>query len=257
MHPEQKSHWDEVFAGRGAFFGEAASEFAKRSLESFQRARVTTLLELGCGQGRDALFFAGNAIDVTALDYSVAAVSALQSSAAGAGLASRIHAASHDVREPLPFPDETFDACYSHMLLCMEFSTAEIVFVLREIHRVLKPGGLALYSVRSNFDRHYRTGANLGEDLYAIGGFVVHFFSEGKIRELATGFKISRIDRMEEGHLPRDLFCVTLGKGPAPNSWELAPFAACQPEAPLDQLQRMAGSKPLENAPPEPLPGKT
>jgi SAM-dependent methyltransferase len=96
------------------------------------------------------------------------------------------------------------------MLLCMELSTGEISFILGEIHRVLRPGGIVLYSVRSNFDKHYRTGIRLREEIYEIGGFAVHFFTEEKIRNLAKGYEILAIDRIQEGSLPRDLFCVTL-----------------------------------------------
>jgi SAM-dependent methyltransferase len=100
------------------------------------------------------------------------------------------------------------------MLLCMHLNKKEIGFALREIHRVLRPGGLALYSVRSTFDPHYgHAGAkHLGEQIYEVGGFVVHFFSEEMIRKLARGFEIVKIGRLEEGSLPRDLFTVCMKK---------------------------------------------
>jgi SAM-dependent methyltransferase len=207
---EQKAHWEEVFSREKAFFGEEPSDFAQKSLELFPREGVHEVLELGCGQGRDTLFFARNGLKMTALDYAETAVEALEKRTGAAGLASSIVVRAHDVRKPLPFPDASFDACYSHMLLCMELSTAEIAFILGEIRRVLRPGGVALYSVRNNFDKHYQTGIHLREEIYEIGGFAVHFFTEEKIRKLAKGYEILRIDRMEEGSLPRDLFCVTL-----------------------------------------------
>ncbi len=62
----------------------------------------------------------------------------------------------------------------------MELSTTELKFILGEIRRVLKTGGLALYSVRNTFDKHYCTGLHRSEDIYEVaGGFVVHFFSGG------------------------------------------------------------------------------
>jgi len=207
---EQKAHWEEIFSRKKAFFGEDPSDFAKKSLELFRREGVHTVMELGCGQGRDTVFFARNGLRVTALDYAGTAVEALEEKAGAAGLSSSTVVLAHDVRQPLPFPDSSFDACYCHMLLCMELSTAEISFILGEIRRVLRPDGIVLYSVRSSFDKHYRTGTCLREEIYEIGGFAVHFFTEEKIRKLAKGYEILRIDRMEEGSLPRDLFCVTL-----------------------------------------------
>ncbi len=218
---EQKAHWEEVFTKSAAFFGEEPSEFAQVALECFRKNSVRSLLELGCGQGRDTFLFAQNEIEVTALDYSETAVSEISERAAKVGLASKIHSQTHDVRNPLPFADASFDACYAHMLLCMELSTAEIAFTLRETHRILKPGGLVVYSVRSNFDKHYRTGTHLDEDIYEIGGFVVHFFTEEKIKKLAKGYELLAIERMEEGRLPRDLFSVIMKKAASPEDWSL------------------------------------
>ena len=214
---QQKTHWEEVFSKKKAFFGENPSAFAQKALELFRGQSVHTLLELGCGQGRDTLFFARNGLRVTALDYAETAVESLQKKAAADGLASSILIQAQDVRQPLPFPTASFDACYCHMLLCMEFSTDEIASILGEIHRVLRPGGIALYSVRSNFDKHYRKGTHLREEIYENSGFAVHFYTEEKIRKLAKGYEIMAIDRIQEGNLPRDLFCVTLKRnGPLP-----------------------------------------
>jgi SAM-dependent methyltransferase len=234
---QQKSHWDEVFTKSGAFFGEEASQFGKASLNFFQENNVVSLLELGCGQGRDSFLFAQGGLNVTGLDYSKSAVAEVSDKAAKNGLSSRLRTQVQDLREPLPFDDESFDACYSHMLLCMELSTAEIAFILRETHRILKLGGLAVYSVRSSFDKHYRTGIHLDEDIYKIGDFVVHFFTEGKVGQLDKGYEILKIERMEEGSLPRDLFCVSMKKGSAPSTWDLDPCKETTMSDPLDKFQ--------------------
>ena len=218
---EQQFHWDKVFVQAPAFFGEEPSDCARLSLAHFQKEGVQTLLELGCGQGRDTMLFAQNGLDVTALDYSPTAVSAVLEKAKSRGLTPRIHAQTHDVKKLLPFPDNTFDACFAHMLLCMELSSFEMVDILRETHRILKPNGLVTYSVRSNFDKHFRTGTHLSEDMYEIGGFVIHFFTKEKIHQLAKGYEILEIIRQEEGSLPRDLFVVTLRKARCPEDWHL------------------------------------
>lgn len=114
---------------------------------------------------------------------------------------------------PLPFDDASFDACYSHMLYCMALGTPELERLSLEVCRVLKPGGLNVYTVRHTGDPQYGTGIARGEDMYEIsGGFIVHFFSRGKVEHLARGFEILSIDEFEEGTLPRKLFRVTLRK---------------------------------------------
>ena len=208
----QKGHWDKTYSGDPTFFGDGASEFARTALNRFKGAAVRSVLELGCGQGRDTLLFAKEGFHATALDYSGAGLRKLRESATDLGVSDRIDTRSFDVRKPLPFPDGSFDACYSHMLLCMELSTAELRFLLGEVRRVLKTGGLELYSVRNTFDPHHGAGIHKSEEMYDIGGFVVHFFSEEKVRSLATGYELLELRRMQEGTLPRELFGVVLRK---------------------------------------------
>ena len=209
---DQKKHWGKTYADNPAFFGESPSEFAQTSVDLFRREGIRKILEIGCGHGRDTLLFAKEGFDVLALDYSEEGLGILSGRAEEAGLSHQVATQVFDVRKPLPFPDGSFDACYSHMLLCMELSTEELKFLLGEIHRVLKPGGLALYSVRNTFDKHYGAGTRKSEEMYEIGGFVVHFFSEEKARSLSSGYEVREIRRMQEGSLPRELYAVALKK---------------------------------------------
>jgi hypothetical protein len=94
----------------------------------------------------------------------------------------------------------------------MALRTAELEFLSDEIRRVLKPNGLNIYTVRNTKDPHFQTGIHQGEEIYEIGGFVIHFFSKEKVEHLAKGFEIVSIDEFEEGTLPRRLFRVTLKK---------------------------------------------
>ena len=48
--------------------------------------------------------------------------------------------------------------------------------------------------------------------MYEVGGFIVHFFSTEKVRQLAKGWEIVSIVEFEEGGLPRRLFRVALRK---------------------------------------------
>ena len=74
--------------------------------------------------------------------------------------------------------------------------------------------GFNVYTVRHTKDGDYKNGIYRGEDLYENDGFIVHFFSEEKVKKLSQGFKIISIENFEEGSFPRKLFCVTLKKQP-------------------------------------------
>ena len=193
-------------------FGEAPSDAARKAIEFFRKERITEILELGAGQGRDTMFFARNGFRVRVLDYCQAGVDAISKKARALGLSDSVTVACHDVREPLPFAADSVQACYSHMLFCMALTTAELEKLSGEVRRVLRPGGINIYTVRHSGDAHYGTSIHRGEDLYEVGGFIVHFFNKEKVGHLAQGFQILGIDEFEEGGLPRKLFRVTLRK---------------------------------------------
>jgi SAM-dependent methyltransferase len=208
----QEQHWQATFVHKPEMFGGDPSGPAAWAAERFKREEVRRLLELGCGQGRDTLFFGGSGLHVTATDYSQSALDAVTAKAQSAGLSARIDTQRHDVRDPLPFPDDSFEGCYSHMLYCMALTTAELERLSHEVQRVLVPGGLNIYTVRHTGDAHRGTGIHRGEEMWEVGGFIVHFFDREKVAHLASGFEIAAIDEFEEGGLPRKLFRVTLRK---------------------------------------------
>ena len=209
---KQKLHWEQTYSKEPQMFGEEPSQPVRNAAELFKKEGKTKIIELGSGHGRDTIFFAKNSFKVTALDYSKAGIDAVKEKATALGLSHSVSALSHDVRAPLPFADESFDACYSHMLFCMALTTVQLEFLAGEVRRVLKRGGLNIYTVRHTGDSHYRKGIHRGEDMYEVGGFIVHFFSRQKVERLAKGYEIISIDEFEEGELPRKLFLVTLRK---------------------------------------------
>ncbi len=208
----QRQHWERTFAARAELFGREASAPARAAALAFTEAGLRTVLELGGGQGRDSVFFAAAGFTVHVLDYAQAGVAAIRQAAEAAGVASRLTVAQHDVREPLPAADGSFDACYAHMLFCMALTTSELVALSREIGRVLRPGGLCVYTVRNTADPDFGRGVHRGEALYENQGFIVHFFDRAKVELLAAGYELLGVEEFEEGKLPRRLFRVTLRK---------------------------------------------
>lgn len=211
----QNPHWEKTYTKNPEMFGDEPSEPARMAVEICTEAGAMNLLELGGGQGRDTIYFAQNGLTITTLDYAEEGVKAIAGKAEKFGFSQAIKALRHDVRNPLPFPDASFDVCYSHMLFCMAFTTAELEFLSSEIRRVLRPGGLNVYTVRHTGDPHYGTGIHRDEDMYEVNGFIVHFFSREKVEHLARGYEIVSIDEFEEGPLPRKLFRVTLKRAEA------------------------------------------
>jgi SAM-dependent methyltransferase len=209
---QQQIQWDKAFTAEMDFFGDEPSLPARRTADRFLGQDFHLLLELGAGQGRDTLYFASMGLHVFALDYSESALWGIIDKGVKTELGEMITPVFHDLRKPLPFGDESLECCFSHMLYCMAFNQSELEFLNSEILRVLKPGGLNIYTVRHKGDAHYGQGTHLGEDLYEMNGFVVHYFDRAMVERLAGGFDILEVEEFEEGALPRKLFQVTLRK---------------------------------------------
>lgn len=208
----QQRHWEATFAANPDMYGTGPSEPARAAAELFAAAGTRRVLELGAGQGRDSLFLARQGFAVTALDYAAGTPETISAAAAAAGLATLVSAARHDVRQPLPFPAGSFDASYSHMLFCMALTTPELVRLAAEVHRVIRPGGLVVYTVRHVGDAHHGTGTPRGDDMYEHGGFIVHFFDRALVGKLAAGFELLDLTEFTEGDLPRRLWRITMRK---------------------------------------------
>ena len=208
----QRKHWQRVFAENADMYGTDLSDPARFALDSLTRASALDVLELGAGQGRDTLAFLSAGYRVTALDYAEDALRTLAETAVQRGIAERLTTIAHDVRRPLPLPDESMDVAYSHMLFNMALSTSELDALGQEVHRVLRRGGLHIYTVRHVGDSHYGSGISHGDGMFENGGFIVHFFDEALVDRLATGFAVGDRAASEEGELPRKLWRITMLK---------------------------------------------
>ena len=123
---EQRQHWQRTFAAHPAMYGEQPSEPGRYTVDLFTREGAQDVLELGAGQGRDTLALLAAGMRVTALDFAADALRALQDEAARRDVIDRLAVRAHDVRDPLPWADATFDAVYSHMLFNMALSTGQL-----------------------------------------------------------------------------------------------------------------------------------
>ena len=205
---QQSQHWEKNFSNKPEMFGLEPSISAKKALNFFKEKKINNIIELGAGLGRDSIFFAKNNLKIQALDYSSSGIEIINHKIKRDNLSNYISTKLFDVREKLPFKDNSIDACYSHMLYCMALTIADLQKLSNEIHRILKPNGLNIYTVRHTNDGDYKNGNHIGEDLYENDGFIVHYFSEEKVNSLLNGFKNITLEKFEEGTFPRKLFFI-------------------------------------------------
>lgn len=99
------------------------------------------ILDVGCGQGRNIVYFLQNAFEVYGIDQNHEAIEAVQS--LSKALAPK-HTANHFVVgkvEEMPFATETFDLVICNAVLHFAKDEEHFDQMLRSIWRVLKPGG--------------------------------------------------------------------------------------------------------------------
>jgi SAM-dependent methyltransferase len=139
--------WNSAY-NNSSFFGETSSQFALLCYDDYikNNKNVKKILELGCGKGRDTLFFASKGIEIEAIDYSPVGIRQLQKIASEKNL-STIYASVFDARNRLPLGDNEFDAVYSHMFFTMYFSWDELKAIAHD-NRALKRNSNELTSSR-------------------------------------------------------------------------------------------------------------
>lgn len=122
----QRRHWRSTFEGNPTMYGTQPSAAGRYAVELLRAEGVRDVVELGAGQGRDTLAFLQAGMSVTAFDYADEGLAELRESAAAAGAEDRLTPIVSDVRDPLPWPEASMDAVYSHMLFNMALSTLQL-----------------------------------------------------------------------------------------------------------------------------------
>lgn len=200
----QREHWSRTYTAHPGMYGQEPSEPARYAAERFAAEGARHVLELGSGHGRDALYFARCGFEVTATDFSPSALTQLVHCAAQQNTAGLVRTLEHGVRDRLPPEDESTDGVFAHMLLCMALSTGQIRALVGEVRRVLRPGGVFIYTVRHTGDTHYGAGTCHGDDIYEHSGFAVHYFNRCLVDELAKGCTSPRCTRSKKANYHAD-----------------------------------------------------
>jgi ubiquinone/menaquinone biosynthesis C-methylase UbiE len=146
------------------------------------------VLEIGCGAGGCALHFAATTgCRVTGIDVNAHGIRAAGRAAELRQLTQGVRFLEHNAVEPLPFPNEIFDAAYSNDAFCHIPNRPSL---LRECRRVLKPGGRLLFS-----DALVVNGAVTAEEVAArssIGYYV--FVPRGENERLILAAKLTLVE---------------------------------------------------------------
>jgi SAM-dependent methyltransferase len=193
--------WEKIYQKEGHVFREAFPRFFDIA-RIFKEHGSSTVLDLGCGNGRHVVHLAKEGFSATGLDISPSGLGLTQSWLHDERQEAALVLA--DMRLPLPIGSGTFDAILStqvihHALL------AEVQSTIAEIHRILAPGGLAFVTVagRIHDDTEYVEiePATYVPQTGSETGLPHHIFTEVSLQAEFRDFWIQSVDRRAEGRV--------------------------------------------------------
>lgn len=153
-----------------------------------------TILDLGCGNGRDSLFFYKNKMNVTAIDASADAIEKLKKE----NKEDNIYFICDDFVCSTTIFAGQYDYCYSRFSL-HAINEEQEEEVLKNIHKVLKKGGKLFVETRSVNDELYGKGEKVGPDSFYYNGHFRRFIRKeiliGKLQEIGFNIVFEKEDR--------------------------------------------------------------
>ena len=156
-------------------------------LVDFSSFRGRRLLEVGCGIGTDLVRFARGGARVTGVDLSETAIDLARKNFALNGVAAEELRVANG--EQLPYPNELFDVVRDGVIQY----TADPAQLIRECHRVLKPGGAAIFMVYNRVSWLNALSKVMKVALEHEDAPVLKKFSIGEFRELLKPFADTQI----------------------------------------------------------------
>lgn len=168
MMTDNKSKWDQVFSKPSFVYGKSPAHFLSSNFDYIPYGG--SVLDLGMGEGRNAVFLAQKGYKVTGIDLSSIAVKKSQMLAKERGVS--IKAITANVQE-YNFPENSFDA-----IVCFYFVDRALV---EKFKKWLKPKGVIIYEAYSLDQKQH--GASIGEPdhEYLKNGELLKIFSDYRI----------------------------------------------------------------------------
>ena len=193
---EDESYWDAYYQKQFVKNGgdiEAPSLFASAMLENYME-QGNSLVELGCGNGRDSLYFAENGMNVTGIDASEVAIQKLQQRSTN----HCIFICDDFVNAEAIYQIQ-YDYCYSRFTL-HAINEEQEAQILDKAYKMLKSNGYLFIEARSVRDEKFGKGQEVEKNAYIYDGHYRRFIDpeELKCKLENIGFTIVEIEESDK-----------------------------------------------------------
>lgn len=178
-------------------------QFIVEASPTFRLYKTKSMLDLGCGVGRNSIYLAKENFEVVGLDISLTALKIASKWSKKENLRNIafVQAAMTD----LPLSDGSFDAVISVSVIHHAVKRA-IMKTIDEVYRVLRQNGFFLANLASVKDPRFGTGQKIESDTFRIAEAfeerrfeeIHHFSTRQEISRMFTHFSKVQAELMED-----------------------------------------------------------
>lgn len=140
-------------------------------LDQILKGRFTKemrILDAGCGEGRNTVYFVNQGYQIFGIDPNQAAIQYCRIQAKSLNPGFDIHRFQVGSLEEVCFHAGAFDVVLCSAVLHFAKNVDNFLQMIREIHRVLKPGGIFWFRMCTGFGGILEQSKSLGEGKYLL-----------------------------------------------------------------------------------------
>jgi len=185
----QKELWDAEYLSKGlpTSYRNEPSRGALVLVEFLKRKNIPIsgkLLDLGCGAGRNGVYFARLGFEVYGMDNSENALQQFRERIEASGMHDRIKLFGKSISERFPFPDRYFDIEFDGIAFCHLTENKDREIFKKELLRVLKHSGYFLsYVLAKDYGNISKLQDENGIYTNSVNKTMGKLYSEGELIE--------------------------------------------------------------------------
>lgn len=190
---EYQEGWTEAYSQAASkhLWKQEPIEFLPRHAAVFKQSGVKHILDVGCGDGRNAMFLLQNGFQVTGIDLSIVALTNALAWTKSLNVTGGTFVKIDIESFPWPFPEGSFDA-----VVCLDVfgQILELERLVSNFHRVVKEDGYILVNLYTPRDDAFGMGVRLGDKSFLYKNTLWRFFNEEDIRSIFNRFEIVSLE---------------------------------------------------------------
>ena len=183
----KQEQWNSVYnnftGNRASVWREDATPFFTDKIDYLRYKKIKTVLDAGCGDGRNLMAFAKAGFSVTGVDISDIALKRCKSNLKS----TKNVTLKRGLLEEMNLKPGSFGAIICDFVLV---HVEDVERVISNFYKVLKPGGFALLEFISTKDERCNKGKRVGKNKYIQHGVFIRSYDLKDIETLMKKFRI-------------------------------------------------------------------